>query len=157
MSTLSSDNVHEVLKIILLAVIGICVVGLILWYISDKYPLYAAKKEVTMALSDLARSYAKWAPTAEDPVTIDYITSTKQWVVLDAETKMHWSFELIGDPATRVVAQSLPGMPGGRDRYVYADIATGHLWGWGIKETEDSIKAGLLKPDAYYKPQTKID
>ncbi|MCX7835451.1 MAG: hypothetical protein N2450_05205 [bacterium] len=149
MSGLRSDNVNEVLKIILLLAIGIALLGILLWYISSWYPLYMAKKEVQMALKDFANAYNRYAATADEPVTITYMTQTKNWVILDKETKQHWSFELLGNPAHTVEAQSLPSMPGGRDRFVYIDIATGLLWGWGIPATQDSIESGLIPRDKY--------
>ena len=148
---LSSDGISEVLKFILLGVIILCIVGVVMWYISDKFPLYAAKKEVQIALKDYSTAYSKWSKTADETVTIDYINQ-KEWVILDKETKAHWFFQLIGDPATMVQAQSTAEMPGGRDHCVYADVETGRMWGWSIPATEDSIKSGLLKPDAYYRP-----
>lgn len=148
MSSLSSDGVSEILKIILAIVIGICFIGIIFWIISDKFPMYAAKKEVSITLLEISNSYRKWSQSADEPVTIDYIFKNG-WVVLSKEVKSHWVFELHGDPANRVVAQSLQGMPGGRDRFVYMDIETGLQWGWGIPATDDSIREGLLKHDAY--------
>lgn len=149
MSGLRTDNISEILKIILLIVIGIALVGVILWYISSRYPLYMAKKEVQMALRDFATAYNRYAPSADDPVTISYMTSTKNWVILDKETKLHWSFELLGDPAHTVEAQSSTSMPGGRDRLVYIDITSGMMWGWGIEATQDSIDNGLIPRDKY--------
>ncbi len=148
---LSSDGISEVLKFILLGVILLCIVGVVMWYISDKFPLYAAKKEVQIALKDYCTAYSKWSKTADETVTIDYINQ-KEWVILDKETKSHWQFQLIGDPAIMVQAQSLPSMPAGRDHCVYADIETGKEWGWGIPATDDSISSGLVKEDAYSKP-----
>ncbi len=148
--SLHSDGISEVLKIILLGVILLCLVGAGIWVISEKFPLYQAKKEVTTSIRELANSYAKWSKLADDPVTIDYIYN-KQWVILDKETKDHWTFDLIGDPAHHVVAQSLPAMPGGRDKFVWCDIQTGKIWGWGVPETEDSLKAGLIKEESFSK------
>ncbi len=130
---------NDFLKTILLIVIVVAVIGAAFWFISDKYPVYAAKKEVVNALKDIANAYKRFGTSADQTVTMDLLTG-KEWVILDKETKDHWYFELVGDPPTLIIATSNPSMPGGRDRVAKCDIASGKIWGWGTGIGEDSTK-----------------
>jgi len=129
---------NNFLKSIMLVVILICMVGVLFWFISDKYPIYAAKKEVQGALKDVYNGIIRYGSTENQALTMEDLTA-KEWVILSAETKQHWTFELVGDPPTMCVAQSTPTMPAGRDHLVKIDLATGKMVGWGTG-IDDSLK-----------------
>ena len=128
---------NDFLKIILTIVILLCVVGVFFWFISDKYPGYAAKKEVRTALTDIANGYKKFATNAGEPVTMELMYKNN-WVTLDKETKKHWTFEMYGDPPNTIIAQSTPAMHYGRDKMVKIDIETMEMTGWSFTGAEDT-------------------
>jgi len=127
---------NDFLKIILTIVVLIAVVGAVLWFISDKYPMYAAKKEVQTALKDIANAYRRYGTSADETVTMELLLN-RNWVTLEKETKQHWTFELVGDPPHTAFAMSTSAMPAGRDRVVKIDFSTNELSGWGIEGSEE--------------------
>ena len=131
---------NDFLKTVMLLVIVLCVVGVIFWLVSERYPAYAAKREVQQAMKDFCNAIKRYGSEADRVITADYLI-TKEWVTLDKETKRDWTFELYGDPPTLIIAQSTPSMVGGRDKIVKCDIASGSIWGWGTGIGEDSTAA----------------